>query len=53
MKSCRKCKKIKPLIEFKIERSNVDGRSGLCKECDKIRNKAYRDKKNEGIIHAF
>ena len=53
MKSCNKCKKTKPLNEFKIARSNVDNRCSTCKECDKIRNKRYRDKKNDGIIDAF
>lgn len=53
MKSCKICKKTKPLIEFKMARSNVDNRCSVCKECDKLRNKSYREKKNIGIIEAF
>ena len=44
---CGSCGKIKPIEEFtKINRSK-DGNKGLCKNCKKIRDKKYYEKKDK------
>jgi superfamily II helicase len=50
MKVCSKCKKEKSLNDFSINRDNVDGKSGICKQCinEKVR-KEYHEKKNNPL----
>ena len=41
MKTCSKCKEVKPLADFHRNRAKSDGRASYCKPCMKIRNYAY------------
>lgn len=42
MKKCRTCEEVKELTDFPRHRRAPDGRSNLCKVCDKERASAYR-----------
>ena len=43
-KQCSRCKMMKPLTDFWVNRRNKDGRMRVCKACYSIaRKKAYRD----------
>ena len=44
-KQCRYCKIIKPLSEFNLNRSRKDGHQKYCKECNKILNRQYKERK--------
>lgn len=46
MKKCSKCKETKDLAEFNKTKTNKDGLSYLCKECNRLSNKVYR-KRNQ------
>jgi len=41
-KKCSKCKTIKPISEFNIDKQNKDGFRGYCKSCKKIYEGEYR-----------
>lgn len=41
MKTCTKCKELKSIEEFAINRTKADGRSPSCKECKRSYNKDY------------
>lgn len=41
MKICKKCKTLKPLEDFYISKSNLDGRRGMCKKCTVKKNLVY------------
>ena len=43
LKSCSKCKQIKPLSEFVKQAGRVGGVASQCKECDRKRHKKYHD----------
>lgn len=45
MKTCNKCKENKELDQFSVSKNNKDGRSWLCKSCEKL----YRDSKKDII----
>lgn len=40
-KPCTKCREVKPLTEYFVQRSRRDGRLSECKACHKIRKVAY------------
>jgi len=42
MKECTKCKITKPLSSFNKHRHSPDGHAYQCKECNKVRSKAFR-----------
>ena len=44
-KVCRKCKQIKPLTEYTKDKTRSDGLQYICKSCQLIRSKYYRDNK--------
>lgn len=41
-KTCKKCGKTKPLEEFDLVKQNKDGRSGMCKECRRKKQRQYK-----------
>jgi hypothetical protein len=44
MKTCSKCKDTKPKTDFPKTKTNKDGLSYLCTECNRASSKAYREK---------
>ena len=42
-KPCRDCGEVKPLDEFYKDSKAKDGKQGVCKPCDSVRRKAYKD----------
>ena len=44
MKKCSKCKIIKPLTEFNKTKTNKDGLSYLCKDCNRETARSYRER---------
>lgn len=56
MKTCFKCKKEKPLIEFYKHKQMADGRLNKCKTCTKLdvsNNTAEYDKTEKGVIRVI
>ena len=49
MKNCRKCLENKELIEFSKNSSKEDGLNSICKECDRIKSKKYRDENPDKV----
>ena len=49
MKTCRKCLKTKPLLEFYSLPRNCDGRTGKCKSCVLEDRKIYRASNKEKL----
>jgi hypothetical protein len=49
MKTCSKCKLIKPLNDFSKNKSSNDGFQHYCKECKKIIDISYRNKNKDKI----
>jgi hypothetical protein len=47
MKTCSKCKISKPLTEFNKTKTNKDGLSYLCGECNRESSKAYRERNHK------
>ena len=47
MKKCSKCQTAKPLTEFNKTKTNKDGLSYLCKDCNKDTAKAYRERNHK------
>jgi hypothetical protein len=47
MKKCSKCQTAKPLTEFNKTKTNKDGLSYLCKDCNKKTTKAYRERNHK------
>lgn len=45
MKQCRKCKKIKQLLDFGIDKTSKDGHNRYCKECMRNYKKGFFEKK--------
>lgn len=43
-KRCNKCRDVKPIGDFHVNRRNKDLRSNTCKECAKERSRAWRSK---------
>jgi 5-methylcytosine-specific restriction endonuclease McrA len=50
MKRCTKCKKLKNLSSFYIDRSRKDGLGYMCKKCRRQINKIFRRKQIQ-ILH--
>ena len=50
MKTCYKCKEIKPLIEFSKNIAKSDGLSAQCKSCHKILRKEHYLKNKNKIL---
>lgn len=52
-KQCTRCKKVKELEKFKIDRKRSDGRGSWCKECMSLIankwNKSHRDRTRESV----
>lgn len=46
-KTCSKCRLEKPITEYWKDRSSFDGYTSLCKECDRIRLREWRQQKAE------
>ena len=44
-KQCRYCKVIKPLNKFSLDSSKKDGHQKYCKDCNKILNRQYKERK--------
>jgi protein-arginine kinase activator protein McsA len=44
MKTCSKCKTSKPTTEFNETKTNKDGLSYLCRDCNRNSSKAYRER---------
>lgn len=44
-KQCQYCKVIKPFSEFNLNRSRKDGHQKYCKECNKMLNRKYKERK--------
>lgn len=44
VKSCRDCGRTLPVQEFYAHRAQADGRLGICRDCSKARNVAWRAK---------
>ena len=42
-KTCVRCNLIRPITDFHIKRSNVDGYDGRCKDCKRKYNKQWRE----------
>ena len=42
MKTCKKCKEVKPLTDFHKHKKTKDGRTGECKSCHLKRTTAWR-----------
>lgn len=51
MKKCSKCKKLKPLCDFKKEKLGKDGIRASCKICDKKRLKKWRKQNPIKVKH--
>ena len=47
MKTCSKCKITRPTTEFNKTKTNKDGLSYLCKNCNREVSKAYREKNSK------
>ena len=47
MKRCSKCQKTKTLSEFNKTKTNKDGLSYLCKDCNREATKAYRQRNHK------
>lgn len=47
MKKCSSCKEYKPFVEFNKTKTNRDGLSYLCKECNLTSTRAYRKKNKQ------
>ncbi|MBU1827050.1 MAG: hypothetical protein KJ731_01010 [Alphaproteobacteria bacterium] len=48
LKSCCECGEVKPLSEYHVNNTNIDGRQGRCKACVNARNRGRFDKSNAG-----
>lgn len=46
-KECSRCKEVKDITLFSIDKRYKYGVFGVCKECQKIYNKQYRDKNKD------
>lgn len=47
MKSCTKCKELKPLTEFSKNKTKISGYQSYCKNCEKEYRKTNADKRKE------
>lgn len=52
MKTCSKCKEIKPFSEFFKAKGNKDGLACWCKSCGNAYHKAYRQSERGKAVHA-
>lgn len=48
-KTCVRCNLIRPITDFHIKRSNVDGYDGRCKDCKRKYNKQWRENNLEHV----
>ncbi len=51
-KTCIKCDKEKTSSDFRKDKRRKDGRTGICKECQRIEDRKYRAK-NASIVKAY
>jgi hypothetical protein len=49
-KICNKCKEEKEICEFSINKSKKDKLQSICKCCDKLKSKEYREKNREKYL---
>ena len=49
-KRCGKCKTVKAVVEFYINRFAVDGLTCQCKKCTSIKSKQYRKKNRDKTV---
>ena len=47
MKTCSKCQTSKPTTEFNKTKTNKDGLSYLCRDCNRDSSKAYRERNHK------
>ena len=48
-KVCRRCIQFKFKYEFNFDKSRYDGRSYICKECDKKKSEKYYKKFHDAV----
>jgi hypothetical protein len=44
-KQCSKCRKVKSLDDYRIQKSGLGGKTSICQVCDNERNRIYRESK--------
>lgn len=49
LKTCSKCKQVKPLDDFSRDRTRSDGRRTRCRDCERAYAREYRQKNTEKV----